>query len=38
MILLSLLATGGFLAKSVIAPSGGGSTGGFDDDPNPNGG
>lgn len=38
MILLTLLATGGFLAKNVICPSGGGTTGGFDEDPNPSGG
>ncbi len=38
MIVLTLLLSGGFLAKGVIAPSGGGSTGGFDEDPNPSGG
>ena len=38
MILLTLLATGGFLAKGVIAPTGGGSTGGWEPEPNPDGG
>jgi len=38
MILLTLLATGGFLARGVIAPSGGGSTGGFEEEIDPNGG
>ena len=38
MILLSLLATGGFLAKNAIAPSGGGATGGFEEEIDPPGG
>ena len=38
LILLSLLVTGGFLAKNVIGPSGGGSTGGWEPEPNPDGG
>jgi len=37
MILLSLLATGGFLAKNVIAPSGGGTSGGWDEEFDPAG-
>ena len=35
--ILTILATGSFAIKSAIAPSGGGSTGGWDDDPDGSG-
>jgi len=37
MILLSLLISGGFLAKNAIAPSGGGTSGGFEEEVDPTG-
>ena len=38
MILLSLLAAGGFAAKEAIAPSGGGTTGSIEEEFDPAGG
>lgn len=38
MILLSLLVAGGFAAKEAIAPSGGGTSGGWDEEIDPTGG
>ncbi len=38
MILLTLLVSGGFIAKEAIAPSGGGTTGGWDEEFDPTGG
>ncbi|MHA1156517.1 MAG: hypothetical protein ACTSQK_10460 [Candidatus Heimdallarchaeota archaeon] len=37
LVILSLLATGGFLAKNVIGPSGGGTSGGFEEETDPSG-
>ena len=38
LVLLSLLFAGGFAAKEIIGPSGGGSTGGIEEEIDPNGG
>ncbi len=37
LVLLSLLISGGFLAKNAIAPSGGGTSGGWDEEFDPTG-
>ncbi|MHA1555778.1 MAG: hypothetical protein ACTSPM_02480 [Candidatus Heimdallarchaeota archaeon] len=38
MVMLSILIAGSFAAKEIIGPSGGGSTGGFEEEIDPNGG
>lgn len=38
MVMLSILIAGGFAAKEVICPSGGGATGGFEEEIDPPGG